>query len=148
MGAIANLVAYDAGGIAHTFEPVSVSREGNTTTALWRENVASVTLEAQGTVTARSKVLSTNVVMTEVDFAIPVMESIGSQNAAGYTAAPKVAYYLRGKAQFHWHPRSTEALRRFVRQLLANVIQGTAVNVTPITTGQVPDLIDKVMMPT
>lgn len=148
MANIANIVVYDSGAVAHTFNPVSTSREGDTQVAEWRENAAGVPLEAQSTIIARLQKSKSGVNRVDLEVVVPTLETIGAQNAAGYTAAPKVAYVLRGKAQFFWHPRTTEANRTFVRQILANFVNGVATNVAPTTTGLVPDLADRVLFPT
>lgn len=148
MAAIANLVIYDNASTVHTFLPVSVTREGGKILAVYRENAASVPLEAQSTVSLSLETTRNGVTKCTMEVAVPTLESVGSQNAAGYTAPPKVAYVLRSVQTFYWHPRSTEAQRTFTRQLSANLVQGIATTVTAITTGAVPDLVDRALAPT
>lgn len=150
MSAIANIVAYDGAATPalHTFYPVSVVREGNEVTGTWREQLASVPVYAQGLVTMKLKRMNSGVYRCSSRTAIPVMEAIGAQNSAGYTAAPKVAHEETVELIGYFHERSDITGRRLVRQLGINIHGGIATSVTPVTTGPVAELFDLLMSPT
>lgn len=150
MSAIANLVAFDGAGtpVSHTLNAISVGREVEAVSALWREALASVPTEGQVRVTTKLSQSKTGTYRTETRVVVPTMETISNQNAAGYTAAPKVAYedtYVL--TSFH-SKRSTVTGRRLGRQLIVNIANGIATTVTPTTTGPVPELIDQLVNPT
>lgn len=148
MGAIANLVIYDNAAAIHTFLPVSVTREKGKVSALYRENLATVPVEAQATITVTNEVMPSGVHKVEVSVAAPVMESVSGQNAAGYTAAPKIAHIPRIVVTGFFSGRSSSTNRQFVRQLAANVLNGQITAFTTLTTGPVPDAIDTLVSPT
>lgn len=148
MSAIADLVAYDNAGGAHTFNPISVARDKQSVEAHWRESVSGVTDEAQSYVRAKNDALPSGVKKLTVETAVPVMEAIAGQNVAGYTAAPAVAHTLRAVTTFYFSPRARENERIFLRQLHANTLAGRTVTIAAITTGQIPDLIDRLINPT
>lgn len=148
MSAIANLVAYSDTTTAHTFLPVSVSREGNSTKAEYRENRSGYTLEAQPTVSMELRALKSGVNQVSIEATVPLLETVGAYSASGYTAAPKLAHVLRSRVVFYFHPRSTESDRAYIRQIMANLVQGVSSAVTPITSGAVPDLVDRALCPT
>jgi hypothetical protein len=75
------------------------------------------------------------------------MESIGSQNSAGYTAAPKVAYVNTSENVGYFHERSDLVGRRLVRQLGINISNGIETSVSPVTTKAVGELFDQLVMP-
>lgn len=72
------------------------------------------------------------------------MEAVTNQNAAGYTAPPKVAHIVTQEWVGYYHERSTQADRKLGRQLLINILGGIATTVTPSTTGMVKELIDDI----
>jgi hypothetical protein len=76
------------------------------------------------------------------------MESVGAQNAGGYTAAPKVAYENTVLVTGFFHERSDSAGRKLVRQLALNIAGSIATSVTPVATGPVPEAIDQLIAPT
>lgn len=149
MAQIANIVAYDGAAtpVLHTFIPVSVVREKDEVIADWREAIASVPVYAQPRVTMRLKRLGSGVYRVSSRVSVPVMETVGSQNAAGYTAAPKVAYEDTIETIGYFHERSVITGRRLVRQLAVNIDNGVATSVTPVTTGPVADLFDLLSAP-
>lgn len=149
MAQIANIVAYDGAAtpVLHTFIPVSVVREKDEVIADWREAIASVPVYAQPRVTMRLKRLGSGVYRVSSRVSVPVMETVGSQNAAGYTAAPKVAYEDTVETIGYFHERSVITGRRLVRQLAVNIDNGVATSVTPVTTGPVADLFDLLSAP-
>lgn len=151
MANIANIVAFDGATppVAHTFVPVSVSREGATKVrAEWRETGLAVPTIAQPRLTITLERLKSGVYRAERRLVVPVMESVSGQNAAGYTAAPKVAHELTDIKVGMYHERSDVAGRRLVRQLGINIDGSIATSVTPVTTGAVPELIDLLVTPT
>lgn len=94
MSAQANIVAFDGAAtpVSHTLVPInsSVLPDG-TRESTWRESLTTVPEEAQVRIVMRSKRLSSGINQVSCDVSVPVMEAIAGANAAGYTAAPKVA---------------------------------------------------------
>jgi hypothetical protein len=76
------------------------------------------------------------------------MESISGQNAAGYTAAPKVAYENTNILVGLYHERSTEEERRTARMLSVNMGNNVSTSVAAATTGLIPELFDLLVAPT
>lgn len=150
MSNIANIVVYDGAAtpVSHTLVPVSVTREKNKITAQWREQLAAVPTEAQVTCTASLEKLASGVYKAEVRTEVPVMETVSGQNAAGYTAAPRVAYVNTVITTGFFHPRSDVAGRRLVRQLAVNVDGNVSTSVAAATTGPIPELFDQLVAPT
>lgn len=150
MSQMANIVAFDGAAtpVAHTFYPVEVTRSKAEIVAIWREQIASVPIYAQGKVTMKLKRLANGVFRVSKRVEIPVMESIGSQNAAGYTAAPKVAYIDTIETVGYFHERSSIQNHRTVRQLSVNIDGNVTTSVAASVTGPVSELFDLLMMPT
>lgn len=148
MSAIANLVIYGQAADIHTYIPISVTREKNKVTAVYRESVANVPVEAQGTITLSQETLPSGVFKVEAQVATPVMEAVSGQNAAGYTAAPKIAYTVRAVTTFYFSGRTSEAYRKHVRMTMHNLLNGKITDTTPVTTGPAPELIDSLINPT
>lgn len=150
MSQIANITVYDGAAtpVAHTLVPVSVVREGNKISALWRENLTSVPIYAQVSCKATLEQMKSGIWRAAVRIEVPVMESISGQNAAGYTAAPKVAYTDTNEYVGFFHERSTIAGKRLVRQMGANLLGNISTSVTPVTSGPIPELFDQLLMPT
>jgi hypothetical protein len=150
MSAIANLVVYDGAAtpVSHTLIPISVTRKENEVTAEWREVLASVPAYAQVRASAKLSLLKSGVWKTEFKVVVPVMEAILNQNAAGYTAAPKVAYEDTEVFVSYAHPRSTVTDRRLARQMAVNIAGGVTTSVAAVTTGPFPELFDQLIMPT
>lgn len=112
-----NIVLYDgkATPVAHTFYPVSAKNN----IFLYRERVAGVPLAGQASLRIdMSKVDPNKVSIATASLAIPILELVGSANAAGYTAAPKVAHTVRAEAKFYVHPRALEAEVKDARVML------------------------------
>lgn len=149
MSQIANLVAFDGAAtpVSHTFLPVSVVREKDEVIADWREAIASVPVYAQPRVTMKLKRMGSGVYRVSSRVSVPVMETVGSQNAAGYTAAPKVAYENTVETTGYFHERSDLTGRRLVRQLAINIDNGVSTSVAPVTTGPIADLFDLLSPP-
>lgn len=150
MSAIANIVAFDGAAtpVSHTIVPVSVTREGGGVLAYWREQLASLPTEAQVWVTAALRTLKGGVVRAEVTCGVPVMETVTNQNAAGYTAAPKLAFTDKNSWISFQHPRSTITSRRLARMLLTNMSNNVVTTVAAATSGFFSELIDAQVAPT
>lgn len=148
MSAQANIVAYDGAAtpVAHTFVPVaSAENIKGEIHAAWREALSTVPAYAQITVDTVLKRSASGVYRAETTVKVPIMESISGQNAAGYTAAPKVAHVDTMKIIGYFHERSTIAGRRLTRQLALNIAGNVATSVAPVATGPVPELIDQLI---
>jgi len=153
MANIANIVVFDGAAtpVAHTLVPVDVSKDPKTgaIVAIWREQVASLPTYAQVTATLRlSKSKRSGVWNTDFRVEVPVMESVSGSNAAGYTAAPRVAYTDTTGIYGHYHERGSIAGRRLSRQLCVNIGNNVTTSVAAATTGVIPDLIDALVAPT
>lgn len=150
MSAIANIIAFDGAStpVSHTLVPISVAREKDSVVADWSEQLAGLPIEAQVRVKATKTSMKNGIVRTSTRVEVPVMEAIGAQNAAGYTAAPKVAYIDTVEIVSYAHPRSTITGRRLVRQLAINIAGSISTSVAPVATGPVPELVDGLISPT
>lgn len=150
MAAIANLVAHDgaATAVSHTLVPVSVTREKGKVLAEYREQLVGVPVEAQVRCSLLLERLKSGVFKTETRVVVPVMETVSGQNAAGYTAAPKVAYENTFVMTGFFHQRSDVTGRRLVRQLAINIGNAVVGAVAAATSGPVPDLFDTLVAPT
>jgi len=149
MSQMANIVAFDGAStpVSHTFYGKSITREKGIITAIYREQLSAVPEVAQGQITLNLKQMSSGVYRVAHREEMPVMESVGSQNAAGYTAQPKVAYVDTVETVGFFHPRSTIEGRRRVRQLNVNISNGVTTSVTPVTTHAVGEAFDLLGMP-
>lgn len=150
MSQIANIAVYDGAStpVLHTLVPVSVTREGGKVKAEWREQIAGVPVNAQVTTSMVIERLASGVYRTETRVAVPVMETVSGQNAAGYTAAPKIAYTNTLVVSGYFHERSDVAGRRLAKQLVANMLNNISTSVAAATAGPVSDLIDSLVAPT
>lgn len=150
MANIANITVFDGAAtpVSHTLVPVQIFREGRKVNADWKENLAGVPDYAQMTLRISSEKLPSGVTKVTTRVEVPVMESVSGQNAAGYTAAPKVAYVDRAEEIHYVNPRSIIAGRRNARQILTNLLGNVSTTVTPATAGFAVDAIDNLIMPT
>lgn len=150
MSAIANITVYDGAAtpVSHTLVAESISREKGETIAHWREQLASVPKNAQVNVTAKLSRLKSGVYKTDLRVEVPVMETVTNQNAAGYSAAPKIAYVNTMHCVGFFHERSDVAGRRLVRQLMTNLLNNVSTSVAAATTGMVPELVDQLVSAT
>lgn len=150
MSQIATLVAFDGQStpVSHSFLAQDVARDGSTITASYKEATAGVPDYAQGKVTVKKTRLGSGVNRVSVRVELPVMESVSGQNAAGYTAAPKVAYVDTVEAIGYFSERSVIAGRRSVRQLAVNILGGVTTSVAAGTTGPLSELFDTLVSPT
>jgi hypothetical protein len=150
MSAIANITVFDGAStpVSHTLVPVSVTRESGTVIGYWREQLASLPTEAQVWVTSKLQTLKGGVVRAEVTCGVPVMETVTNQNAAGYSAAPKLAFTDKNVWTSFQHPRSTITSRRLARMMLTNMSNNVSTSVAAATTGYFSELIDAQVSPT
>lgn len=153
MSNIANIVVYDGAAtpVAHTLVPVEVVKDSKTgvITAMWREQIAALPTYAQISAIARlSKNPKSGVWNVDFRVQVPIMESVSGQNAAGYTAAPKVAYVDTSGFYGHYHERGTIAGRRLSRQIAVNLGNNVVTSVAAASTGVLPELFDTLVMPT
>jgi len=146
MSAQANIVAFDGAAtpVSHTFTPVSSSIDPKTgeNVALWREINAALPVQAQATVRMSALLQKNGVYRMVVSVQVPVMESVSGQNAAGYTAAPAVAYVNTVTAIGYFNKRSSVTDHRIVRKLCENIMQNVSTSVAVATTGPAPELLD------
>lgn len=147
MSAIANIAVYDGAAtpVLHTLVPVSVSRQGTDVLAEWREQVASLPAYAQVRASMKVSLLKSGVYKTEVKVVVPVMEAVLNQNAAGYTAAPKVAYENTITTVGFFHQRSSVTDRRLARQIMVNLSGNISTSVAAATTGPFSELFDQLV---
>lgn len=150
MAAIANITVFDGAAtpVSHTFVPISVTRDKGLVEALWRENLSGVPVYGCPSIKATIQRLKSGVWKVDTRCVVPVMESVGSQNAAGYTAAPKVAYENTVVMTGFFHERSDVTGRRLVKQLACNLLNNVSTSVAAATSGPIPDLMDSLVAPT
>lgn len=150
MSAIGTMSVYDgqATPVAHNLLAESVSRDGTTVTATYKESLTGVPDYAQITMVVKRQKLGSGINRVSTRVSIPVMESVSGVNAAGYTAAPKVAYTDTVEIIGFFHERSLISGRRSARQLALNAAGSIGTSVTPITIGPVPELFDQLIAPT
>lgn len=149
MSAQANIVAFDGAAtpVSHTLVPLSNGTDPKTgdVTAKWREALTTVPAYAQVSVSQSQKRMASGVYRVATIVEVPVMESVAGANAAGYTAAPKVAYTNTVQVVGYFHERSTIAERRLARQLALNIAGSISTSVPPVSTGPVPELMDQLI---
>jgi len=150
MSQIADITVFDGAAtpVSHTLKAVSVTREKQKITALWREANAALPLYAQISAQVNIEVLKSGVTKVSAQVDVPTMESVSGQNSAGYTAAPKVAFVDRFQAISFAHPRSTITGRRLARQLLTNLLGNVSTSVAPVATGFLPEAMDQLLSAT
>lgn len=140
---MANIVAYDDASVAHTFVPISVVREGSKVRAEWREDTANAPIAAQSRIIGEMEQLpKSGVYRVNIKTVVPLMETVGSQNAAGYTAWPKVAHELTASTTFLFNARATKAERIFAHTLHGNILAGRSTDLAEITNAIVSEMID------
>jgi hypothetical protein len=150
MSQISDITVFDGAAtpVVHTLKAVDVTREKGLVKANWRESLPGVPAYAQIRVSMQIERLKSGVYRAEQRVVVPVMETISGQNAAGYTAAPKVAYENTVITTAFYHERSDITGRRLARQLSTNLIGSVATSVTPVATGPLPELFDLLVAPT
>lgn len=145
MSAIANITVFDGAAtpVSHTLVAISVTREKSKITAEWREKLSTLPDNAQVAAFATLEKLKSGTIKTELRTEVPTMEAVLNQNAAGYTAAPKIAYVDTMLSTAFNHPRSSVTGRRLGRQLHVNLMGNISTSVAPVTTGPMPELFDQ-----
>lgn len=150
MSQIANITVFDGAGtpVVHTLVAIEVTKEKGKALSLWRENNAALPVYAQIRATATLERLKSGVYKAEQRVVVPVMESVSGQNAAGYTASPKVAYENTFVTTGFFHERSTVVDRRLARQISLNLGGNVNTSVAAATSGPFPELFDLLVNPT
>lgn len=150
MSAIANIAVYDgaASPALHTLLPLSIKRDGNGVLAEWREVSSLIPTIAQVRASLRLEKSKQGVNRVEARVVVPVQESISNQNAAGYTAAPKIAYDNTLYCVGMFHERSTLTDRRLARMILVNMLNDIQTSVAAQVGGPGPEAYDLLVMPT
>lgn len=150
MSSIGTMNVYDGQStpVLHSLLAESVSRDGSTVTASYKESLSGVPDYAQITMVVKRQKLGSGINRVSMRVSIPVMESVSGVNAAGYTAAPKVAYTDTVETVGFFHERSLISGRRSARQLMLNALGSVGTSVTPLTIGPGPDLFDQLLAPT
>jgi len=145
MSAQANITVFDGAAtpVSHVFTASGSRIEpDNGHVAEWREVLATVPTYAQPAIRTSQKRQKNGIFRVALTVQVPVMESVSGQNAAGYTAAPKVAYVNSFSAVGYFHERATTAERRLVKQMLANLLNNLSTTVAAASTGPASALID------
>lgn len=144
----ADIVVYDGASTpaVHTLKMDGVTREKDTTVASWKEQVAALPDEAQTRFTQMRQKLRSGTWKSTSRLEIRVMENVSGNNAQGYVAPMKVAYIDRFELVNMASPRSTEVSKRVCMQMLLNLAANTVTNVTPVATGTVADLHQRLLM--
>lgn len=150
MSSIANITVFDGAAtpVTHTLNPLYVKEDKGVLEAKWRESVAGLPSEAQVSCTFKQRTLPSGVCESRVRVEVPTMESISGQNAAGYTAAPKVAFVDAEEWVSYQHPRSTITGRRLAKQILTNLSNNVSTSVAAATAGPFDELVSQQIMPT
>lgn len=150
MSAISNVTVFDGAAtpVSHTLKAISVTRANGEVIAEYREDLPAVPVYAQVRATLKLSRLKSGMYKAEQRVVVPVMETVLNQNAAGYTAAPKVAYENTVVMTGFFHERSDSTGRRLVRQLAVNMAGNIATTVAAATTGPLPELFDTLVAPT
>ena len=150
MSAIANITVFDGAAtpVSHTLTAISVTRANGKVTADWREMLASIPAYAQVRAQMTVERLKSGVYKVEQRTVVPVMEAVLNQNAAGYTAAPKVAYENTFVTVGYFSERSLVSDRRLARQIHINIAGNISTSVVAATSGPAPELFDQLVSPT
>lgn len=146
MSSQSNIIAFDGAAtpVTHTFQPSGAFQDlVQGSIAEWREMLASVPTYAAIRVRTSARFMKkTSVWRLAISVSVPVMESVSGQNAAGYTAAPKVAYVNTASFVLYAHERATPAERRLCKQILTNIVGNVSTSVASPTTGMASELLD------
>jgi len=144
----ANITVFDGATtpVTHSIKTDGVRQEGATAFALWKESVGTVPDYAQIRLTQVRQKLRSGAVKVTSRVEVPVMESVSGQNAAGYTAAPKVAYTERHEYVTYKHQRSTPYQSQVAAQMLLNWMGNVSTSVAAVNTGIVADLHQNLLM--
>lgn len=147
----ANITVFDGAStpVTHTLVPEGIERmPDGSHKAVWKESLAGVPDYAQIRYTQTKKKLPSGVFRISGRVEVPVMESISGQNAAGYTAPPKVAYVDTYETVEYAHERSVIAGRRLSRQISINLQGNISTSVAAATAGPWPELADQLIQVT
>lgn len=146
MSDMANIVAFDgqATPVSHTFGPISVSREGNKITASYREDIADRSIDGQPTLVLTLEKLKSGVYRVEQRLVVPVMEAL----ASGETVYTRIAYFDTVVSTAYFSPQTQTVGRRATRHLAANLLAGLTATSAAVTTGNLPEIFDKLVSPT
>lgn len=132
--------------VSHTLAIEGTERlPDGTLKAVWKESLAGIPDYAQIRYTQLKKKLPSGVWRLAGRVEVPVMESISGQNAAGYTAAPKVAFVDTYESVEYAHERSVIAGRRLARQISINIQSNVSTSVAAATSGPWPELADQLI---
>lgn len=147
MSAQANITVFDGAPtpVSHTLVSVGNKSVKDELIAEWRENLASIPAYAQVTVRSSLKRMASGVYRCSWTVEVPVMETIGGANAAGYTAAPKVAHKVVAQFVQFAHERSTLTERRITRQILVNLMGNISTSVNAAVNGPAQELTDQLI---
>lgn len=150
MANIVDITVFDGAATpaVHILSGISVARDGQKVTASYRENIPNVPVYACPRLTMIMERLKSGVYRLEARTAIPVMEAVLNQNAAGYTAAAKVAYENTLVTIGLFHERSDMNGRRLAKQLHVNLLGGISTSVVPQVAGALDDLFSRLAAPT
>lgn len=125
MAAIAPIVVNDgqATPVAHTFNPITTNppiyrENGNDATPVVGENEVALSLKGNGSGPVRKAV---------VTLRVPVLETPSGASSEGYSAPPKVAYFLQANLELLLPIRSTAAQRKDLRTMCANLLRDAQV---------------------
>lgn len=147
----ADITVFDGAAtpVSHLLKPVDnkVLKDG-TRLAIWRENLVGLPTEAQVRAELRQRELPSGVTESRFRVVFPVMESIGGQNSAGYTAAPKVAFEDTDEWVKYSHRRSTATSRGISSQALRNLMNNVSTTVAPVSAGVAKEAFVDLFMPT
>lgn len=146
MSAQTNIVVFDGAAVpvSHTFVPIgSKNDEKLGLVAFWREALAAVPIFANVRLTTFFKKLRGSMERCEIRVEVPVMESVSGQNAAGYTAAPRVAYVNQVSVVCYFHERATIAERRLAKQVVTNLLNNVSTSVAAPSVGPAAELVDQ-----
>jgi len=151
MSALANITVFDGAAtpVSHTLVGESIERlPDGTVVSKWKESIAGLPDYAQVRATMRKIKLPSGIFRVSCRSEVPVMESIGTTNALGYTSPPKVAYIDTLDTVGYFHERGTVTSRRLARQINVNIMGNISTSVAAATTGPASELFDQLIMPT
>lgn len=138
MASQAPITVYDGAAtpVLHTLIAIETKQlKDGTDYSLWREYNPNLPTEACVHAELRQRELPSGVLETRFRVVTPVMESVSGANAAGYTAAPKVAYTETDEWVKYSHPRSTGVVRNVNSQMLRNLMNNVSASAPAIMAG-------------
>lgn len=149
MSSQATIVAFDGAStpVSHSLVPASNTNINGEHQSVWREVAPAVPIYASVNATLRRRTLKNGVEQVSLSVSVPVMETVSNQNAAGYTAAPKIAYTNTLTLTGYFSPRATIAERRLARMMLVNISNNITTSVAAATAGPVSEAFDSALTP-